>query len=84
METKKHYSRQHMSSIHTLNQKKSQRYTFSHANDLQYTHFYNFKMKECWIFNPSENMWTVYSEATFTHIDYGGAVYENKIYLTPF
>lgn len=43
METKKHYLRQHMSSIHTLNQKKSQRYIFSHANDLQYTHFLKFQ-----------------------------------------
>ena len=27
-------------------------------------------------------MWTVYSEATFTHMDQSGAVYDNKIYIT--
>ena len=26
-------------------------------------------------------MWTVYSEASFTHFDYAGAIYENKIYI---
>jgi len=45
-------------------------------------HLYARKMKECWIFNPYENTWTIYSEATFTHKDYNGAVYENKIYFT--
>jgi hypothetical protein len=40
------------------------------------------KSKDCWIFNPEENIWTIYSKANFTHNDMSGAVYENKIYLT--
>jgi len=39
------------------------------------------KNTECWLYNIASNVWTVYSNSVYTHIDKSGAVYKNKIYL---